>query len=69
VNRYNLPFRPFIGVNHHWGTIVFADGIISDEVVGSYVWLLQTFFGDDALEASYRCFVHQQEQGGQDHAF
>jgi hypothetical protein len=43
VNRYNLPFIPFIGVNHHWGTIVFAGSIISDEVVGSYVWLLQTF--------------------------
>jgi hypothetical protein len=43
VNRYNLPFIPFIGVNHHRGTIVFAGSIISDEVVGSYVWLLQTF--------------------------
>jgi hypothetical protein len=37
VNRYNLPFVPFIGVNHHRGTIVFACGIILDETVGSYV--------------------------------
>jgi hypothetical protein len=37
VNRYNLPFVPFIGVNHHRGTVVFACGIILDETVGSYV--------------------------------
>jgi hypothetical protein len=43
VNRYNLPFVPFIGVNHHQGTVVFACGIISDETVGSYVWLLEAF--------------------------
>jgi hypothetical protein len=43
VNRYNLPFIPSIGVNHHRGTVVFACGIISDETVGSYVWLLQAF--------------------------
>jgi hypothetical protein len=43
VNRHNLPFVPFIGVNHHWGTVVFASGIILEETVGSYVWLLQAF--------------------------
>jgi hypothetical protein len=43
VNRYNLPFVPFIGVNHHRGNVAFACDIISDETVGSYVWLLQAF--------------------------
>jgi hypothetical protein len=43
VNRYNLPFVPFIGVNHHRGMVVFGCGIISDETVASYVWLLQAF--------------------------
>jgi hypothetical protein len=43
VNRYNLPFVPSIGVNHHQGTVVFACDIISDERLGSYVWLLQAF--------------------------
>jgi hypothetical protein len=37
VNWYNLPFMPFIGVNHHQGTVVFACGVISDETIGSYV--------------------------------
>jgi hypothetical protein len=43
VNQYNLPFVSFIGVNHHQGTAVFAYDSISDETVGSYVWLLQAF--------------------------
>jgi zinc finger SWIM domain-containing protein 3 len=43
VNRYNLPFIPFIGVNHHRSTIVFGCGILSDETMVSYVWLLKAF--------------------------
>jgi hypothetical protein len=51
VNRYNLPFVPFIGVNHHRGTVVFVCGIILDETVGSYVWLLQAFL--EAIHQKY----------------
>ncbi|CAN6242184.1 unnamed protein product [Urochloa humidicola] len=40
VNRYNLPFIPFVGVNHHRSTVVFGCGILSDETIVSYVWLL-----------------------------
>lgn len=36
VNRYNLPFVPFIGVDNHRSTMVFGCGIISDETVSSY---------------------------------
>ncbi|XP_024314911.1 protein FAR1-RELATED SEQUENCE 5 [Brachypodium distachyon] len=43
VNKYNLPFVPFIGVNHHHSTTVFGCGIVSDETVASYVWLLKAF--------------------------
>jgi zinc finger SWIM domain-containing protein 3 len=43
VNRYNLPFIPFISVNHHRSTTVFDCGILSDETMVSYVWLLKAF--------------------------
>jgi zinc finger SWIM domain-containing protein 3 len=43
VNKYNLPFVPFIGVNHHRSTTVFEFGIVSDEKTKSYVWLLEAF--------------------------
>jgi zinc finger SWIM domain-containing protein 3 len=43
VNHYNLPFIPFIGVNHHRSTTVFGCGILSAETMVSYVWLLKAF--------------------------
>jgi hypothetical protein len=43
VNRYNLPFVPFIGVGHHHTTVVFGCGILSDETASSYIWLLNAF--------------------------
>lgn len=43
VNSYNLPFVPFVGVNHHRSTVVFGCGIILGESVSSYEWLLKAF--------------------------
>ena len=43
MNRYDMPFIPFVGVNNHHCTIVFGCAIIADETEGIYVWLLQTF--------------------------
>jgi hypothetical protein len=43
VNRYNLPFVPFIGVGHHRTTVVFGCDVLSDETVSSYIWLLNAF--------------------------
>ncbi|XP_073363713.1 uncharacterized protein [Aegilops tauschii subsp. strangulata] len=43
VNKYNLPFVPFIGVNHHRSTTVFGFGIVSAETEASFVWLLEAF--------------------------
>jgi zinc finger SWIM domain-containing protein 3 len=43
MNRYNLPFVPFVGVNHHRSTVVFGGAILSDETTRSYIWVLETF--------------------------
>lgn len=43
TNRYNLPFVPFVGLNHHRSTVVFGCGIVSNETFEAYEWLLQTF--------------------------
>jgi hypothetical protein len=43
VNRYNLPFVPFIGIGHHRTTVVFGCGILSDKTVSLYIWLLNAF--------------------------
>ncbi|XP_021321349.1 protein FAR1-RELATED SEQUENCE 5 [Sorghum bicolor] len=43
TNRYNLPLVPFVGVNHHGSTVLFASRIIAQETIESYVWMLRTF--------------------------
>ncbi|XP_010233328.1 protein FAR1-RELATED SEQUENCE 5-like [Brachypodium distachyon] len=43
TNKYNLPFVPFVGLNHHHSTVVFGCGIISHETSESYKWMLRTF--------------------------
>ena len=43
MNRYGMPFVPFVGVNNHRCTTVFGCAIVSDETEATYVWLLQTF--------------------------
>ena len=43
TNRYNLTLVPFVGVNHHKSTVLFACGILSHEDTESYVWLLRSF--------------------------
>uniref|UniRef100_J3N1I1 Uncharacterized protein n=1 Tax=Oryza brachyantha TaxID=4533 RepID=J3N1I1_ORYBR len=43
MNKYNMPFIPFVGLNHHRQTTVFACGIVSDKCVQSYNWMLHVF--------------------------
>ncbi|KAK1661601.1 hypothetical protein QYE76_049760 [Lolium multiflorum] len=43
MNRYRMPFIPFVGLNNHRRTTVFGCAIVSDEKEETYVWLLQTF--------------------------
>ena len=43
MNRYGMPFIPFVGLNNHRYTTVFACAIVSDETEATYVWLLNTF--------------------------
>ncbi|KAL2512891.1 Protein FAR1-RELATED SEQUENCE 5 [Abeliophyllum distichum] len=43
TNKYSMIFAPFVGVNHHGQTIVFACGLLSDESTESFVWLFSKF--------------------------
>jgi zinc finger SWIM domain-containing protein 3 len=49
TNRYAMPFIPFVGINNHRQTTVFACVIVSDEKEVTYRWFLETF-----LKAMYQ---------------
>ena len=43
TNKYGMPFVPFVGLTHHHTPAFFGCGIISDQSLDSYVWLLRAF--------------------------
>ncbi|KAK1559828.1 hypothetical protein Q3G72_018862 [Acer saccharum] len=43
TNRYEMPFAPFVGVNHHGQSILLGAGLISNEDTETFVWLFQTW--------------------------
>ncbi|XP_058769631.1 putative protein FAR1-RELATED SEQUENCE 10 [Vicia villosa] len=56
-NKYMFPFVVFSGVNQHSQTIIFATAIVSNEVEGSYVWLLEQFL--DAMKEHPNIMFYQ----------
>ncbi|KAK2634432.1 hypothetical protein Ddye_029224 [Dipteronia dyeriana] len=42
-NAYHKPLLIIVGANHHQKTSVFGFGLLADETVDSYTWLLETF--------------------------
>ncbi|KAK0581374.1 hypothetical protein LWI29_013012 [Acer saccharum] len=43
TNSYNRPLVILVGVNNHMKTIIFGFGLLVDETVETYSWILQTF--------------------------
>ncbi|CAH9129049.1 unnamed protein product, partial [Cuscuta epithymum] len=39
TNRYDMPFAPFVGVNHHGQSSLLGCGLISNEDTQTFVWL------------------------------
>lgn len=40
MNKYEVKFVPFVGVNHHNQNIIFGCGLIGQEHIEDYMWLL-----------------------------
>nr|XP_019706634.1 protein FAR1-RELATED SEQUENCE 5 isoform X2 [Elaeis guineensis] len=43
TNKSEIPFAPFIGINHHKQIVVFGAALLLDETTESFVWLFKTF--------------------------
>ena len=39
TNKYDMPFAPFVGVNHHGQSILLGCGLLSSEDTRTFVWL------------------------------
>lgn len=43
TNKYNMPFAPFVGLNHHRQSILFGCALLQDESEQSFIWLFETW--------------------------
>ncbi|KAI8524891.1 hypothetical protein RHMOL_Rhmol13G0184700 [Rhododendron molle] len=43
TNKYDMPFAPFTGVNHHMQSIQFGCALLQDETEASFLWLFETW--------------------------
>ncbi|KAH9723716.1 hypothetical protein KPL70_007220 [Citrus sinensis] len=43
TNKYDMPFAPFVGVNHHGQSILLGCGLISHEDMETFTWLFDTW--------------------------
>ncbi|KAL6562536.1 hypothetical protein OROGR_003543 [Orobanche gracilis] len=43
TNRYDMPFAPFVGVNHHGHSILLGCGLISNENTETFTWLFRSW--------------------------
>lgn len=43
ANKFDMPFAPFVGVNHHGQTILLGCGLISYKDIEIFTWLLKTW--------------------------
>ncbi|GAB2277991.1 hypothetical protein Dimus_039263 [Dionaea muscipula] len=43
VNKFDMPFAPFVGINHHGQSILFGCGLVTKEDTVSFVWLFEAW--------------------------
>ncbi|WVZ49619.1 hypothetical protein U9M48_000960 [Paspalum notatum var. saurae] len=43
TNKFEMPFAPLLGTNHHKRTIMFGAALLYNETIESFVWLFNTF--------------------------
>ena len=43
VNKYNMPFAPFVSINHHEQSILLGCGLILGEDTYTFRWLFESW--------------------------
>ncbi|XP_068643640.1 protein FAR1-RELATED SEQUENCE 5-like [Aristolochia californica] len=43
TNKYQVPFAPFVGVNHHGQSVLLGCALLTDQTVSSITWVFQTW--------------------------
>ncbi|XP_021759107.1 protein FAR1-RELATED SEQUENCE 5-like [Chenopodium quinoa] len=58
--RYKMQFAPFVGVNHHGSSIVFASALISHEDADTFEWVLnQWLIYPEEFDEAWDCTLEK----------
>ncbi|KAL6609922.1 hypothetical protein ACP70R_039891 [Stipagrostis hirtigluma subsp. patula] len=60
TNLYNLPFGLFVGVNHHFQSVIFGAVLLTEETIGAFQWAFRAFV--EAMGAEPRTILTDQCQ-------
>ncbi|KAK9755782.1 hypothetical protein RND81_01G050200 [Saponaria officinalis] len=55
-NRYRMPFSPFVGVNHHGSTVIFAAVLVSYEDMETFEWGFEKWI--ECMDKNLRSHPH-----------
>ena len=59
TNKFEMPFAPLLGTNHHKQTILFGAALLCDETTDSFIWLFNTFLTAMSGKAPATIFTDQ----------
>lgn len=64
TNKYDMPFAPFVGVNHHGQSVLLGCGLLSSEDTATFTWLFKTWLASMSNRAP-RAIITDQDKGMQ----
>jgi hypothetical protein len=53
MNRYNLPFAPFVGITGHAQSCLFGCAFLHDETIETFQWVFESVPGSNGREAPH----------------
>jgi zinc finger SWIM domain-containing protein 3 len=59
TNKFEMPFSPILGTNHHKQTIIFGCALMFNETIPSFVWLFESFLKAMSGKQPSTFFINQ----------
>ncbi|KAM0828464.1 hypothetical protein ACQ4PT_067526 [Festuca glaucescens] len=59
TNKFEIPFAPLLGTNHHKQTILFGAALLCDETTDSFIWIFNTFLTAMSGKRPVTIFIDQ----------
>lgn len=62
TNKYDMPFAPFVGVNHHGQSVLLGCGLLSSEDTATFTWLFKKWLANMSNRAPRAIITDQDKE-------